>query len=1371
MKKILGLDLGIGSIGWALVNEAEESGERSSILGMGVRVNPLTVDEQQNFEKGKSITTNADRTQKRSMRRNLQRYKLRRSALIEILREYGWINADTLLYECGNRSTFETYRLRAKAASGEISLEQFARVLLMINKKRGYKSSRKAKSQEEGQIIDGMTIAKELYDNGLTPGEYVYARLLAQKKYIPSFYRSDLLEEFDRIWTYQSQFYPAILTDSFKESVRGKSNRVTAMVFREQYGVYASEVKGKDKRLNLYALRSSALKGQLEIADVATVLCEVNAAITNSSGYLGEISDRSKTLHFNHQTVGQYLMAQLDKDSSKSLKNKVFYRQDYLDEFETIWETQARFHPELTPQRKKDIRDVVIFYQRALKSQKGLVACCELESRTLIYMKDGQSHTITVSPKVCPKSSFLFQEFKIWQVLNDLLIYNVDTGEKRPLDAEEKAALYAELSVKKSLSKTEAQKVLFLNSKVWELNRDKIEGNVTQAALFAAYQTIIAMSGHGEYDFSKKSACQIREIVEGVFGGLGFNTSVLDFDALLPRKEMEKQDAFRLWHLLYSYDDGKAKAGIGGLVEKIAALLHCEKEYAKVLADVTFPSDYGSLSAKAIRKILPYMREGMQYSAACEAAGYRHSKRSLTVEELKNKECKDHLPLLPRNSLRNPVVERILNQMINVVNQVVEAYGKPDEIRVEMARELKKTRKEREQMTADIGKATAEHERIKVLLQSEFGISHVSRNDIIRYKLYEELKGNGYKTLYSKTYVPREKLFSKEFDIEHIIPQARMFDDSFSNKTLEARAANIEKSDLTAIDYVERKYGTEGVMDYKKQVDDLWKSGAISRSKRTKLLMKTDEIPSDFLNRDLSDTQYIARKAREILEELAPVVTATTGAVTDRLREDWGLIDVMQELNWDKYDKLGLTEEWPDKDGRHIRRIKDWTKRNDHRHHAMDALVIAFTKPSYIQYLNNMNARSDKSGSIYGIEQKELFRDAHNKLRFKAPFVNFRNEAKEHLEHILVSVKAKNKVVTRNMNKSKRKLGGTLNIVQLTPRGQLHNETVYGSIQRYVVVYEKVGGNFGYEQISCVCNRKFREALLRRLDAFGGDAKKAFAGKNSLDKNPLYLEDNHTMVPSKVKTVRLETIYTTRNIVGPKLNVDKVVDKRIRELLKQRLLAYGNDPNKAFVNLDENPIWLNEEKRIAVKRVTVTGVSTVVALHDKKDVAGNLILDEAGQKQPVDFVSTNNNHHVAIFCDASGNWQEHIVSFYEAVERANQHLSIIDKEYNKEEGWQFLFTMKQNEYFVFPNPATGFNPEEMDLMNPENYDQISPNLFRVQALTAKDYKFRHHLETTVVDNNGLRDITWKRIRNENGLKGTVKVRVNHIGQIVAVGEY
>jgi CRISPR-associated endonuclease Csn1 len=116
MKKILGLDLGTTSIGWAIVNEAEGVNEKSEIIKLGVRVNPLTVDEQSDFEKGKAITTNADRTLKRSARRNLQRYKLRRENLIEILIEHNLIDSATILSEHGNRSTFKTYEVRAKAA-------------------------------------------------------------------------------------------------------------------------------------------------------------------------------------------------------------------------------------------------------------------------------------------------------------------------------------------------------------------------------------------------------------------------------------------------------------------------------------------------------------------------------------------------------------------------------------------------------------------------------------------------------------------------------------------------------------------------------------------------------------------------------------------------------------------------------------------------------------------------------------------------------------------------------------------------------------------------------------------------------------------------------------------------------------------------------------------------------------------------------------------------------------------------------------------------------------------------------------------------------------------------------------------------------
>ncbi len=1436
MKKILGLDLGTNSIGWAVVNEAENADERSSIVKLGVRVNPLTVDELTNFEKGKSITTNADRTLKRSMRRNLQRYKLRREHLIEILKANGFISDDTILSETGNRSTFETYRLRAKAATEEISLTDFARVLLMINKKRGYKSSRKAKNTEEGQLIDGMEIAQRLYDEDLTPGQLSLELLKNGKKYLPDFYRSDLQAEFDKVWKAQKQFYPDLLTDDLKENLQGKSKTQTWSICQKPFEIVGikRKTKGNELKVENYSWRVKALSEKMDLEELAIVLQEINGQIYNASGYLGNISDRSKELYFNHQTVGQYQMAQLDKNPNYSLKNQVFYRQDYLNEFETIWETQAKYHKELTPELKKEIRDVVIFYQRPLKSQKGLISFCEFESRQIEIEVDGKKKLKTIGCRVCPKSSPLFQEFKIWQRLNDvevsgLIVPNMQhdlfgfakdyTYGKRRLQQEEKEMLFAELNYKEKLSKNEVLKLLFPKQKEVDMNFKELDGNRTQAELFKSYQTIAEQSGYDVGELSKKTAKEIVGCISEIFATIGINTEILSFNSNLEGKEFEQQPMFRLWHLLYSFEGDNSAIGNEKLIEKLRDTFGFEKEYAAVLANVVFKEagDYGSLSTKAIRKILPHLKDGNDYSVACEYAGYRHSKQSLTKEEIRNKVLKDKLELLPRNSLRNPVVEKILNQMINVVNSVVDTYGKPDEIRIELARELKKSAKEREELSKSINETTRLHEGLVQKLQKEFGLSHVSRNDIIRYKLYNELESNGYKTLYTNTYIPREKLFSKEFDIEHIIPQAKLFDDSFSNKTLEARQANLDKSNTTAFDFVATKYGDEFANgEYKTRIDKLLADKAISKTKHDKLLMKEADIPSGFINRDLRDSQYIAKKAREILEEVVRFVVPTTGSITDRLRDDWQLVDVMQELNWNKYDQLGMTEIIEGRDGQRIRRIKDWTKRNDHRHHAMDALTIAFTKRSFIQYLNNLNARvqkgvddwidldmvefadlskEDKTKAVCAIEKKELYRDNHGKLRFNPPMPlkEFRAEAKCQLENTLISIKAKNKVVTRNINVSKKKSGANKK-VQLTPRGQLHLETIYGSSKRYETKEEKVNASFDAEKIKTVASKRYREALQSRLNQFDGDAKKAFTGKNALGKNPIWLNAQHTdKVPEKVKTVSFETIYTIRKEVSSDLKLDKVVDVRIRKILEDRLAEYGGDAKKAFSNLAENPIWLNKEKGIAIKRVTITGISNGEPLHDKRDKDGNLILDEKGNKQPVDYVNTGNNHHVAIYrkpkldkngqpvLDENGDMQyeldEKIVSFYEATSRAMQHLPVVDKTYKQEEGWQFLFTMKQNEYFVFTRyDADGniiFNPKDYTddwFKNPENYALISPNLFRVQKIATRDYVFRHHLETTVQDNAKLKGITWKRF-GLNGIENIVKVRVNHIGQIVSVGEY
>lgn len=420
------------------------------------------------------------------------------------------------------------------------------------------------------------------------------------------------------------------------------------------------------------------------------------------------------------------------------------------------------------------------------------------------------------------------------------------------------------------------------------MNFNSIEGNGTLSKLYSKFLEIISATEGADYEYSKMRPEELIHTLKVGFDKNHFNSEVLEYDALLSKEEYERQPLFKLWHLLYSYEGDNSQTGNESLIKKIGELCAMPEDLAKMVASISFKQDYASLSHKAMRNILPYMMDGNEYSVACICAGYNHSKQSLTKEQIDNKILKNRLDEIPKNSLRNPVVEKILNQMVNVINAVGDRYGKPDEIHIELARELKSSQEERAKATESIASNNKENERIKTILEDRFHLTYVSRNDILKYKLYEELKNNGYKTLYSNQYVPEEKLFSREIDIEHIIPQAVLLNDSLSNKTLEYRDINLEKGKDTAYDYVKNKYGETGIEDYMLRVQKLFESGGISRTKRDNLLRDASNIPEGFVERDLRDTQYIAKKAREILLEYVRVVVSTTGSITDRLREEWG---------------------------------------------------------------------------------------------------------------------------------------------------------------------------------------------------------------------------------------------------------------------------------------------------------------------------------------------------------------------------------------------------------------------------------------------------------------------------------------------------
>lgn len=1426
MKKILGLDLGTNSIGWALVNEAENSNEQSNIIKLGVRViqydtfNKVdklgNVSESKNpiedFASGKGLSPNAKRTKQRGARRNLQRFKLRRKNLIEILKKNQIISDETLLTENGKNTTHQTLELRAKATFEKIDLEDFAKVLLAINKRRGYKSSRKSVDEGDGVAIDGMSVAKELYEEHLTPGQYVYGLLNNGKKYIPEFYRSDLRNEFDKVWDFQKSFYPNVLDEELYKALENQGQQNSRKRFLAIKGIFTADNKGKREEVKLqhYKWRVKALTEKLLIEEVAYVLVEINNNLNKSSGYLGAISDRSKELYFNKITVGQYLYNQLKENPNTPLKKQVFYRQDYLDEFEQIWEIQAKYYSVLTSELKEEIRDIIIFYQRRLKSQKGLISFCQFESweidrkdekgNLIVNKLTGNPKKRTVGQRVIPKSSPLFQEFKIWQNLNNVVFTNEITKEKIEVSILEESIrkeLFEELNIRGDLKSKDILNILkssFDLGKLtnWKCNFEKIEGNRTNQAIYNVFKEIADAEGYG-FDWVKKSAIEIKNELKVIFDDIGITSEILDFDGNIDN--FDKQASYQLWHLLYSAEDdhkvtkediekyGKINVA---LKKKLHSKYGFKIDYTNWLSSIKLQQDYGNLSSRAIRKILPHLQNGHPYSqnsdekngkiiGACQLAGYNHSK-SLTREELNDKILKEKLDILPKNSLRNPVVEKILNQTVNLVNQIIERYGSLNEIRIELARELKKSATERKEAIQFINKRTKENNDIRKLITQKFGIPNPTKNDIIKYRLWEELAPLGHKSVFTGQEISAIDLFSNKIDIEHIIPKALLFDDSFSNKTLAYKKINLQKRDRTAIDFIESDFNNE-LENYKNRVETLFDKGkgTISKGKYKKLLMSQQNLPDGFIERDLRNSQYIAKKAKQMLQELVrePIVS-TSGRITDKLREDWDLINVMKELNLPKYEALGLTELEQRKNGKKVKIIKDWTKRSDHRHHAMDALTVAFTTHNHIQYLNNLSARKDithkKHKSIIGIEDKIKYKDENGKKKFKPPIDNFRSQAKEHIESILISFKAKNKVVTKNINKIKQKGKDNYHSkIQLTPRGQLHKETVYGKSKQPILKPFKINKRITIEQIHNIIHPKIKEIVLNHIKKFDDNIALAFDTK-TLKKEPLLYKDE----PLK-EMYCYEDVYTIRKEVSPDLKVDKVIDAKIKEILKKRLEEYNNKPKEAFSNLKENPIWLNKEKRIAIKRVTITGVSNVEALHEKRDHLGNVILDNKGKPIQSDFVSTGNNHHVAIYKDEKGKLHEKVVSFYEAVQRVNSQLNIVDKEYNNHLGWQFLYTMKQNELFVFP--SEGFNPLEIDLFSEKNSKDISKYLFRVQKISTKNYMFTHHLETkatTGEDLKKLKMLSGKKyhfIQTPDKLNGIIKVRTNHIGEIVQIGEY
>lgn len=1337
--------MGTTSIGWAVVNEAENNNESSSIVKAGVRLVPLSSTEITEFGAGQKISLNAGRRMARAARRNLHRYKLRRAALLDIFISNKLVDANYRYAEQGKNTTHKTLELRAKAATEKLTLEELLQVLLMINKKRGYKSSPKDKYlAENGMAIDSLSLAKELMERNMTPGQWVHDYFLTKGfAKVPSFYPSDLTDEVAKILEEQAKHYPQIFTHDICSAIKEAQGNAVNTIFKTDLKIELAENKGvRSERIkHLYELRSRAASQKIEPEEIALIIKEIKTQINGSSGYLAAISDRSKILMLNNQTVGQYLFEKIKNQPLEPIKGLIFSRQDYISEFDAIWDCQSKFNAALTDELKHEIKDLTIFYQRKLKSQKNRISKCEFEKNRIVV----------------PKSAPLFQLFRIWQNINAIRITNLRNNETIFLGEDDRNHLFQILNQRDKIKHTDFKKIFRLG-KDYSINFEVIQGNRTRAAFIDAFLKIAEEEGQSlekgwekpdEFENGLKILLQHFNLPADLFD---FN-----FDPTKPN-EAENSNFYKLWHILYSAEEDD-------FVKKwLLQNLSIKEQWLNDFISIPLEVDYGSLSSKAIKRILPYLMDGLIYSDACKHAKYNHSS-SLREEENQKRKLLDKLSEIKKNSLRNPVVEKILNQLVNVVNAIIAHpnLGRPDEVRIELARELKANADQRKAMTESIATNTKKAEVIAERIKKEYGQAFVTRNNILRFKLWEECGGI---SIYTGQPIQANKLFDADYDIDHIIPQSRLFDDSRSNKVLCERALNIEKGNKTAYTFLLEKYGKDSneFAQFQARVTDMKQSGNIGFTKYKKLLMPDDEIPQDFVERQLKETQYITKKAAELLLQVSRDVVCTTGIITDRLRDDWGLEDLLKQINLSRYESHSeWIEQTQNKDGKVVTKIKNWSKRDDHRHHAMDAITIAFTKRAFVQYLNTLNAREDKNSVTYATENKYLARGNDGKLRFREPMPEMRNACKQVLEQILVSHKSKTKVTTKRTNKIKTK-NGLISVSknQETPRGQLHLESVYKQYKTYATREVKMNAVLTEAEINKVANAMQRTALLKRLQQFNNDSKEAFTGKNAPAKNPVvWNEKTGEALTDKVKLVEFENGYSIRKDVAPGLNVEKVIDAKIKRILQQRLAEFNNNDKLAFTNLKENPIWFNKEKGIAIKSVKITGISNAVSLHEKRDVNGEIVLVSNNKPVPTSWVNTGNNHHIAIYRNEAGELNEVVVSLFEAVARKNMGLPVIEKVHS--EYGNLVQSLKANEMFLFS--SENFNPFEVDLTNPENYAAIGKHLFRVQKIGSRDYTFRHHCETKVSTDKDIPNLTVKRVQNLPKSLQMKKIKICNLGFI------
>lgn len=1446
-KMILGLDLGTNSIGWALV-EQRISERTGKIINAGTRIIPIPQDVLGKFDSGQSVSQTAERTGFRGVRRLRERHLLRRERLHRVLNILGFLpehyakqidfernfgqfvpetepklayrlNVDMNKSEFIFKESFEEmvadfakhqpqlvedekkvpydwtiYYLRKKALQYKIKKEELAWLLLNFNQKRGY-------YQLRGEDDEDAT------------------KTAKTRKYFTTQIIKDIID------TKNSWKGLKVLVVKLADNTTGK-------IFKKEVPDWIGQERNIISTVDLDRDGKDKIEEDGSISQRFTIPTEEE---WDKEWKLVKIKTENE-IRNSHKTVGAYIYDTLLQKPNQKIKGKlvrVIERKFYKAELEAILNKQVEFHQELKDGSlyKSSLEELyknneahrssisqrgfthlfindIIFYQRPLKSKKSLINDCKFETR--LFIRNGKKE---IEPLKCiAKSHPLFQEFRLWQFLQNLKIYE----KEKEIDGK----LQTDVNVTNDFMKSEEDWVALFD---WLNNRKEIDQKA-----FLKYPAFNLKKNAEKYrwNYVEDKPYPCNETKWQIVSRLD---KLENLSAGFFTKEIEET----LWHILYSIEDkNEIQKALKTFADKRGLGDEFVEEFRKF---PPFKKEYGSYSSKAIKKILPMMRIGKYWnekfidtktkaridriisgeydetirnrvrekaimlSNIMDFKGLPHWLASYIVydrhsengEAIKWKTAHD-IKLLEQHSLRNPIVEQVINETLQVVRDIWKQHGNGEEnfiseIHIELGREMKNPADKRKQLTNQIAENENTNLRMKALLAElmnsgdvenvrpyspmqqeilkiyEEGVLNAEEtipedilkitklaqptsSELTRYKLWLQQK---YRSPYTGQVIPLNRLFTSAYQIEHIIPQSRYFDDSLSNKVICETEVNSDKDNYTGYEYIKYNSGKKIELSNRKEItlftvaeyEDFVKTNySKSRGKMKRLLM--DEIPEGFIQRQLNDTRYISKVVKNLLsnivrekeeqETISKNVIASNGNITSVLKQDWGLNDVWNEIITPRFERLNeLTNsknfgDWTNKEGKKVFQTqvpielqKGFSKKRiDHRHHALDAIVIACATRNHINYLNNESALGKEKQEI---KEKKRFDLKHTlcfkkynddtkknyKWVFHKPWETYTQEVKETLNGIVVSFKQNLRVINKTVNHYqviKRDVDGGVSkeLVKQTKgenwaiRKPMHKDTVSGLVQ--LRLKKIVSISTALDNWKMIVDKELKNKLKelvaknwnkKKLVRFFKDQDYKWDGKDISRVEVYYWNDEN--VASRVKidenfdTLKIESI-TDASIQKIMLNhLEKYSEEKNGKIVQHSELAFSSD---GVDELNKNIIELNGGKL----HQPIYKVRTYEPKGNKFNVGTT-----GNKKYKYVEAAKGTNLFFAIYKDENGKRNYDTVPLNIVIERQKQGLSPVSEK--NELGHTLEFYLSPNDLVYLQTQEEKENNVHVDFKN------------------------------------------------------------------------